>query len=170
MIILSLGSNLSSKFGNRFDNLNFALSSLESFGILIKKKSSFYETPSYPDKSKPKFINIVISAKTNLVPLNLLSVLLDIEKKLERSRNKKNDPRTCDIDIIDYNREILNLKYDNTDLQIPHNQLALRNFVLFPLQEILPYWKHPKTNEFVSALIKKLSDEDRKSILKVKKS
>ena len=170
MIILSLGSNLSSKFGNRFDNLNFALSSLESFGILIEKKSSFYETPSYPDKRKPKFINIVISAKTNLVPLNLLSVLLDIEKKLERSRNKKNDPRTCDIDIIDYNREILNLKYDNTDLQIPHNQLALRNFVLFPLEEILPNWRHPKTNEFVSALIKKLSDEDRKSILKVKKS
>ena len=99
-----------------------------------------------------------------------MSLLLDIEKKLERSRNKKNDPRTCDIDIIDYNREILNLKYDNTDLQIPHNQLALRNFVLFPLQEILPNWKHPKTNEFVSALIKKLSDEDRKSILKVKKS
>ena len=170
MIILSLGSNLSSKFGNRFDNLNFALSSLESFGILIEKKSSFYETPSYPDKRKPKFINIVISVKTDLLPLNLLSVLLDIEKKLERSRNKKNDPRTCDIDIIDYNREILNLKYDNTDLQIPHNQLALRNFVLFPLQEILPNWKHPKTNEFVSALIKKLSDEDRKSILKVKKS
>ena len=170
MIILSLGSNLSSKFGNRFDNLNFALSSLESFGILIEKKSSFYETPSYPDKRKPKFINIIISVKTDLLPLNLLSVLLDIEKKLERSRNKKNDPRTCDIDIIDYNREILNLKYDNTDLQIPHNQLALRNFVLFPLQEILPNWKHPKTNEFVSALIKKLSDEDRKSILKVKKS
>ena len=170
MIILSLGSNLSSKFGNRFDNLNFALSSLESFEILIKKKSSFYETPSYPDKSKPKFINIVISVKTDLLPLNLFSVLLDVEKKLERSRNKKNDPRTCDIDIIDYNREILNLKYDNTDLQIPHNQLALRNFVLFPLQEILPNWKHPKTNEFVSALIKKLSDEDRKSILKVKKS
>ena len=170
MIILSLGSNLSSKFGNRFDNLNFALSSLESFGILIEKKSSFYETPSYPDKRKPKFINIIISVKTNLPPLNLLSVLLDIEKKLERSRNKKNDPRTCDIDIIDYNKEILNLKYDNTDLQIPHNQLALRNFVLFPLQEILPNWKHPKTNEFVSALIKKLSDEDRKSILKVKKS
>ena len=170
MIILSLGSNLSSKFGNRFDNLNFALSSLESFGILIKKKSSFYETPSYPDKSKPKFINIVISVKTDLLPLNLLSALLDIENKLGRFRNKKNDPRTCDIDIIDYNREILNLKYDNTDLQIPHNQLALRNFVLFPLQEILPNWKHPKTNEFVSALIKKLSDEDRKSILKVKKS
>ena len=54
MIILSLGSNLSSKFGNRFDNLNFALSSLESFGILIEKKSSFYETPSYPDIKKTK--------------------------------------------------------------------------------------------------------------------
>jgi len=170
MIILSLGSNLSSKIGNRFDNLIYALKSLESFGILIIKKSSFYETPSYPDRKKPKFINIVISAKTDLKPLNLMSVLLDIEKKLGRSRTKKNDPRTCDIDIIDYNGEILNLDYQNTNLQIPHNQLTLRNFVLFPLEEILPNWKHPKTNEFVSALIKKLPDEDRKSILKIKKS
>ena len=170
MIILSLGSNLSSKIGNRFDNLIYALKSLESFGILIIKKSSFYETPSYPDRKKPKFINIVISAKTDLKPLNLMSVLLDIEKKLGRSRTKKNEPRTCDIDIIDYNSEILNLDYQNTNLQIPHNQLTLRNFVLFPLEEILPNWKHPKTNEFVSALIKKLPDEDRKSILKIKKS
>ena len=143
---------------------------MENYGISINKRSSFYETPSYPDRKKPKFINIVISAKTDLKPLNLMSVLLDIEKKLGRSRTKKNDPRTCDIDIIDYNGEILNLDYQNTNLQIPHNQLTLRNFVLFPLEEILPNWKHPKTNEFVSALIKKLPDEDRKSILKIKKS
>ena len=68
MIILSLGSNLPSHFGNRFDNLKFAMSFLESYGILIDKKSSFYETPSYPDKNNPKFVNIVISVKTNLLP------------------------------------------------------------------------------------------------------
>ena len=82
----------------------------------------------------------------------------------------KNDPRTCDIDILDYNNEVLDFRYNNLDLVVPHKKLTSRNFVLFPLQEILPNWKHPKTNEFVSALIKKLSDEDRKSILKVKKS
>ena len=170
MVILSLGSNLPSKFGDKFDNLKLAVSFLESYGIIIDKKSSYYETSSYPDKSKPKFVNIVISIKTDLPPIDLMSVLIYIEEKLERKRNKKFDPRTCDIDIIDYNKKILNFRYQNSDLTIPHKQLKYRNFVLFPLQEILPNWKHPKTGEIISALINKLPEEDRKSILKIKKN
>ena len=167
MIILSLGSNLPSKFGDRFDNLKLAVSLLENYGIIIDKKSSFYETSSYPDKSKPKFINITISIKTDLPPIDLMSVLIFIEEKLGRKRNKKNDPRTCDIDIIDYNGEILNLKYNNFDLSVPHKDLASRNFVLFPLQEIFPEWKHPKTKEIINVLLQKLSKEDKNSILKI---
>ena len=170
MIILSLGSNLPSHFGNRFDNLKFAMSFLEGYGILIDKKSSFYETPSYPNKKNPKFINIVISVKTNLPPEDLMSVLIHIEEKLERRRNKKNDPRTCDIDIIDFNNKTLKFKYKNFDLIIPHKELKSRNFVLFPLQEIYPNWKHPKTREIISALIQNLPEEGRKSILKIKKN
>ena len=170
MIILSLGSNLPSHFGNRFDNLKFAMSFLEGYGILIDKKSSFYETPAYPDKNNPKFVNIVISVKTDLPPVDLISVLIHIEEKLGRRRNKKNDPRTCDIDIIDYNSEVLDFRYNNLELVVPHKELTSRNFVLFPLQEILPNWKHPKTNEIISTLIKTLPIEDRKSILKIKKN
>ena len=170
MIILSLGSNLSSKFGDKIGNLKFAMSFLVGYGISIDKKSSFYETPSYPNKNNPKFINIVISVKTILSPEDLMSVLIHIEEKLERRRNKKNDPRTCDIDIIDYNNETLNFKYKNLHLTIPHKELKSRNFVLFPLQEIYPNWKHPKTREIISALIQKLPEEDRKSILKIKKN
>ena len=55
MIILSLGSNLPSRFGDRFDNLKLAINFIETCGIIIDKKSSFYETPSYPNKSNPKF-------------------------------------------------------------------------------------------------------------------
>ena len=170
MIILSLGSNLSSTFGDRINNLKYAMLLLEQSGILIDKKSSFYETPSYPDKTNPKFINIVISVKTNLSIVDLMSVLIFIEKKLERRRNKKNDPRTCDIDIIDYNNEVLDFKYKKLDMVVPHKELTARNFVLFPLQEILPNWKHPKTKEIVDALIQKLPPEERKSILKIKKN
>ena len=170
MIILSLGSNLPSTFGDKFDNLKFAMSMLNDYGIKIEKKSSFYETPSYPDKKQPKFINIIIVVNTQLPVVDLMSVLIFIEEKLERKRNKKNDPRTCDIDIFDYNEQTLNFKYKNFDLIIPHKELALRNFVLFPLKEILPRWKHPKTKENVSSLIEKIPEEDRKSILKVKKN
>ena len=111
-----------------------------------------------------------ISITTNLTPVDLLSVLIFIEEKLERKRNKKNDPRTCDMDIIDFNNQIINVKYKKFNLQIPHNKLEFRNFVLFPLKEICPEWKHPKSKVFVSALIEKLSSVDRNSILMVKKN
>tara|TARA_Y100000590_G_C15469082_1_gene919466 strand:- start:408 stop:920 length:513 start_codon:yes stop_codon:yes gene_type:complete len=170
MIILSLGSNLSSKFGDRFKNLEIAMNYLEGYGILIEKKSSFYETPSYPNMNDPKFINVIISVKTKLPPIDLMSVLIHIEEKLGRKRNKKNDPRTCDIDIIDYEQKIINFKYRDLDLIVPHERMHSRNFVLFPLIEIIPNWIHPQTKENISDIIKKLSNEDRKSVLKVNKT
>ena len=56
MIFLGLGSNLSSSYGDRFYNINSAVSYLNNYGIQIVKKSSFYETPSYPDKKNPKYL------------------------------------------------------------------------------------------------------------------
>jgi len=168
MIILGLGSNLSSKFGDRFKNIELAISFFESHNIKILKKSSFYETPSYPNKNNPKFINMVISVKTDLKPFELMSFLLSVEKKLGRLRDKKNDPRTCDLDIIDYNNEIIEFIFENNNFFSPHKNLSCRNFVLYPLKEILPLWKHPVTNESIDMLISKLSNEDKRSILKIK--
>ena len=170
MTFLGLGSNLPSSYGDRFANINLAISYLEVYGIQIINKSSFYETYSYPNKENPKFINVVISIKTDLSIVDFMSVLLFVEKKLERKRIKKNDPRTCDIDIIDYNNQVLDFKYKNLNLTVPHKELIFRNFVLFPLQEISSEWKHPITKENISALIDKLSEEDKKSILMVKKN
>ena len=170
MIVLSLGSNLNSNFGDRFQNLELAISFLENYGILIEKRSSFYETPSFPDKNNPKFINIVITVKTQLPPVDLMSVLIHIEEKLGRKRKQKNDPRTCDIDIIDYNAEVIKFSYRDINLTIPHKNLSNRNFVLYPLKEIIPNWNHPKTKEDVNTLIEKLSEEEKNSILKIEKS
>ena len=170
MIILALGSNLSSNFGDRFENINLAISFLNSYQIKVIKKSSFYETFSYPNKENPKFINVVIEVQTSLSPEDLASVLIFIEEKLERRRNRKNDPRTCDIDIIDYNGQIIDFKYKNLDFIVPHEKISNRNFVLIPLKEILPNWVHPKTKDSVDTLIDKLSNEDKKSILNIKKS
>jgi len=169
MIILSLGSNLSSSYGDRFFNLDLALSYLNQYEIKITKQSSYFESPSYPNINNPKFINIVISVESDLDPVNFASVIIFIENKLERVRNKKNDPRTCDIDIIDFDRKVINFKYKNSDFSVPHKQLSCRNFVLYPLKEILPKWTHPETNEQVGDLIKKLDTKDKKSILKVEK-
>ncbi len=170
MIFLGIGSNLSSSFGDRFENINLAISCLEGYGIKVINKSSFYETLSYPDKQNPKFINIIISIKTNLPLVDLASVLIFVEEKLERKRDKKNDPRTCDIDIIDYNSQVLDFKYKNFYFTVPHKMLVYRNFVLYPLQELSPEWKHPKTGELINILIQKLADDDKNSILKIEKN
>ena len=170
MIILGLGSNLDSTYGDRFNNIILALSYLESHKIKILSKSSFYETPSYPNDKDPKFINMIIGISTNLKTSELAAATISVEEKLERKRNYKNEPRTCDIDIIDYEGKNINFKYKNLDFTVPHEKLDYRNFVLIPLEEILPNWIHPKSKEKISTLLKKLSAEDRKSILKIKKN
>ena len=170
MILLGLGSNLDSSFGDRFKNIDLAIEALIETGIIIIKKSSYYESASYPNKNNPKFINIVVSIDTKLSPENLASILIFVEKSLERKRGKKNDPRTCDIDIIDFNSEVKIFTYKNHKFIVPHKNLAFRNFVLYPLQEILPKWTHPQTNESIKSLISKLDDDSKKSILKLNKS
>ena len=89
MIILGLGSNLSSSYGDRFDNINLATEYLKGYGIKILKKSSFYETLSYPNQKNPKFINIVILVKTHLLPIDLMSVLIFMKKNWKEKELKK---------------------------------------------------------------------------------
>ena len=162
-----MGSNLNSSYGDRFNNINHALSTLESYKIKILLKSSLYETPSYPNNNDPRFINMVIGISTNLKPEELAAASISVEESLERKRNYKNEPRTCDIDIIDYNGQIIQAEYDDEEFLIPHKKLSKRNFVLYPLKEISPKWKHPETNELIEDLIDKLSLTQKNSILKI---
>jgi 7,8-dihydro-6-hydroxymethylpterin-pyrophosphokinase len=85
---------------------------------------------------------------------------------LERIKGTKNQPRTCDIDIIDYENRIIN----TNDIIIPHPRAHLRNFVLYPLNEISPKWTHPITNKKIDFLIKKLNFKLRNEITKIKES
>ena len=80
MIFLSLGSNLKSPDGNfnRFENIYSAIKTLISYGYSVIKKSSYYETPSYPDRNKPKFINIVTSLKWNVPGTNSYLTILNL--------------------------------------------------------------------------------------------
>ena len=166
MIYLSIGSNLNSKFGNRFDNITKAINLLRNNKIKIKKISNFFETPSYPNKKNPKFINIIIEIEYSLKPEHLLKEIFMVERKMDRKRNLKNSPRTCDIDIIDFKGQVLN----NNRLNIPHPKAHLRNFVLYPLNDINSNWKHPITNEKIDFLIKKLNFEKRNEITRMKES
>ena len=167
MIFLGIGSNLNSKFGDRFKNINLSIKLLNLYKINVLKQSSFYETPSYPDETNPKFINIVVMVSTKLSTKKFISTIISIEEKLERKRSLKNEPRTCDIDILDYNGKITNFSYKNLIFTFPHEELNNRNFVLYPLKEVSPEWEHPKNKEKIDNLIKNLSEHNRKSILKI---
>ena len=158
MIYIGIGSNL----GNRIKNITKAKYFLDLNGINITKSSSYYETLSWPDPNKPKFINIVVQSNTKASPEKLLKIFKSIEKKLGRKKKPKNSPRTCDIDIISYNQKIL-----TGNITIPHKRMHKRNFVLIPLFELNKNWFHPKTNENIKKLIFSLSIKDIRSIKQI---
>ena len=158
MVYIGIGSNL----GNRINNIEKAKYLLNLNGIDILKSSNYYETLSWPDSSKPKFINIVIMLNTKISPKKFLEISKSIEKKLGRKKNFKNSPRTCDIDIISFKNIIT-----SGDIIIPHKRMPKRNFVLIPLFEIAPDWVHPKTNESIKKLIFSLPIKDITSIKRV---
>ena len=101
MIFINIGSNLDSKKGDRFFNLNKSLELIKLQNVRIIKTSSIYETPSYPNVKYPKFLNIGLQIECNYSPQELIKIFNKIEKKLQRIRGKKNQQRNCDIDIID---------------------------------------------------------------------
>ena len=154
-IYLGIGSNL----GNRKLNIEKAKFFLMLCGIKFLDISRYYETPSWPDPSKPKFFNIVLKIKCYYSPIQLLDICKSIEKKLGRKKAIKNSPRICDIDIIDYNGLISNNK-----IYLPHKLMHKRNFVLFPLFEIEKQWRHPVLKINVKKLIYSLSNKDIRSI------
>ena len=164
MILLSLGSNLPSKFG---DSKNTILKCYEFFNnndIKILKKSSFYETFAIPNKSDPKFVNSVISVETKFSAEELIKYILNVEEKFDRKREQINAPRTCDIDIVDFNSEIINIFNKNISLEIPHPRLEQRSFVLYPIREIDKNWKSPLSGKKIDQLIENLDAETKKNI------
>ena len=157
-IYLAIGSNL----GNRFENIEKAKFKLSQNNIKILRSSSYYESPSWPNPKSPKFLNVVLNVKTDLKPLKLLTICKEIEIDLGRKKMKKNSPRECDIDIIDYlNKEI------SGKIILPHPRMHSRNFVLLPLFEINKNWMHPISKQHIKYLIFSLPNRDIRSIKQI---
>ena len=158
---LSVGSNL----GNRKRNINLTKCKLEKTNIKIIKSSNNYESISWPNKNHPKFINVVLQVRTSLSEYSLMKRCLKIEQELGRKRanTKKNMPRICDIDIVDYNGKILD-GTNNQKLILPHPKMHNRNFVILPLFEITKTWIHPLKKISISKLLNSLEIEDLRAI------
>ena len=160
LVYLALGSNL----GDKKNNLNKCIDLIQKEGVFIKKRSKFYSTKSWPNENFPNFINSIILIETKLNLDQLFLKIKKIEKKLGRTKSKRNHPRVCDIDIIDFNRKIIHRKLGNHRLNIPHKRMHNRNFVLFPLYELDKNWLHPKLNRNIVNLLSNLTSEQLLSI------
>ena len=157
-VFLAIGSNL----GNRLTNIEKAKSLLLENNINLISASNYYETPSWPDPKKPKFINIVLKATCRYKPKKMINLCKIIEAKLGRRKSPKNSPRICDIDIIDFDGLVLKDK-----LCLPHTRMHERNFVLLPLFEIEKDWVHPIKKTNIKKLILSLSNKDIRSIKQI---
>ena len=148
-VYLSIGSNI----GDRILNIEKTKHLILNEKIKILCNSSYYETPSWPNPKFPKFLNIVLKINTKLDIKNLFLLLKNIEKIMGRKIGKKNYPRICDIDIIDFKGNVCSMLINNQKIITPHPRMFNRNFVLFPLFEINQNWKHPRNREKISKLL-----------------
>jgi 2-amino-4-hydroxy-6-hydroxymethyldihydropteridine diphosphokinase len=148
MIVIALGANLPSTAGAPQDTLEVALLALGLQGVTIKDCSGFYKSAAWPNPSDPAFVNAVARVETVLDPSALLGVLHKIERGFGRERGKRNAPRTLDLDLVDYDGRI-----QKGPPELPHPRLEQRLFVLVPLSEIAPDWRHPVSGRSIGELI-----------------
>ena len=154
IVYLSLGSNCSDRIGY----VQQAASLLGAVdGISIIRTSSFYETEPWGMNTEAWFVNAVLEIKTTFSPKKLLEECQRIEEQLGRKRCKNEyEDRTIDIDILFYNKDILN----EENLVIPHKFVHLRAFTLVPLLELIPNFEHPVLHKTIAELHEDLENPE----------
>jgi 2-amino-4-hydroxy-6-hydroxymethyldihydropteridine diphosphokinase len=157
--IVALGTNVAFGGASGGTLLARAAEALGPHGLIVRRRSSFWLSPAWPDPSDPPFVNACMAvAAPGLDPPGLLTVLHEVEAAFGRVRGRRNAPRTLDLDLIAWGDLIIE---DGGGLEIPHPRLAGRAFVLAPLSEIVPGWRHPRTGESVEALLQAAADRDQ---------
>lgn len=150
MILIGVGSNLAGPgFASPLDTAVAAVARLTCRGITARRCSRWYASRPVPPSDQPWYVNGVVAVETALAPIALLEALLSIEAGFGRHRSVPNAARTLDLDLLDYD----GMQCAGERLVLPHPRLHERRFVLAPLAEIVPGWRHPRSGSTAAELL-----------------
>lgn len=150
MILIALGSNLPSRYGDSDKTVLAAIEKMELLGLTVCVASRIWHTRPVPASDQPPYSNAVVSIKTALDAEALMVLLHAIEVDFGRVRSGVlNEARVLDLDILAYNHA----RIDVGGLVVPHPRLQERGFVLYPLREVAPDWQHPVLGLSVDQMI-----------------
>lgn len=162
MILVALGSNQPGPWGDPAGTVATALGWLDRGGIRLKRASCLLVSAPFGVTDQPPFVNAVAAVETRLSPEALLSRLHLIERMAGRRRNLRWGPRTLDLDLLDYQGL---LQPPPARPVLPHPGIPERIFVLAPIAEIAPRWRHPLTRRTAAAMLRKLDPEGEGGLL-----
>jgi len=154
-IYVGFGANIPSPVGPPQRTVEAAIERLRQADIVIVRQSPWYSSPAFPDPSEPDFVNGVVEVGTNLDSEAFLAELHRIERHFGRIRERKWEPRTLDLDLLDFRGELRSTETGDR-LNLPHPRMQDRDWVLLPLKDVAPDWRHPRSGRSVDDLIEAL--------------
>lgn len=166
-LLLGLGANVAGPWGSPRETLTRALQEIERSGVRIVAVSNYYSTKPVGDTPQPRYLNAVVLARTSIAPGALLRRLKRIELRAGRRTARAMASRPLDLDILDYGGRRIGgptRRRERGRLILPHPEMHMRAFVLAPLLEVAPTWRHPALGRSVRALLAQLRPADRASV------
>ena len=155
-VYIGLGANLPSpEYGTPRETIEAAIAALQAKGLAVVARSAFYESEPVPVSDQPWYLNAVVEVATDLSAREVLALLHSVENAFGRVRAIRNEARVLDLDLLDH-RGIVRDGPDSPLL--PHPRLTDRAFVLMPLRDIAPQWRHPVNGRSLAELLESLPE------------
>ena len=157
MVLIGIGANLPSpRFGTPQETCEAALAALNQRGQTVIGRSRWFRSAPVPVSDQPWFVNGVAALDTDLAPADVLAALHQIEEDFGRVRQARNEARVLDLDLLDFDGQV---SAEEGGLALPHPRMHERAFVLLPLADLVPDWRHPVTGANLQTLIARLADD-----------
>jgi len=166
-ILIGLGANTVGHWGGPEETLEKCIKELKRKGISGVNMSPAYRTKAYGSVRQPDYLNFVIEADCAATPRQLVYLFKQMERRSGRRLLGRNAQRPLDIDLLDYAGRVLNwnVGHPRPKLVLPHPMIAMRPFVLAPLADLAPTWRHPVTGRTAGQMLEKLGGR-RKFVLR----